>query len=134
MIISIKIVNFHKTKGAMRKIYVLKNSGSCKEILRSLPLEGFVLQDIKSHPITVRQLEEMHTKAGSYEALFSKMAKKYKECGLKNESLSEKDLKQLILDEYTFLKRPVVLVDDRIFIGSSKKSFEDLRDLLKGLN
>jgi arsenate reductase (glutaredoxin) len=134
MIISIKIVNLHKTKGAMRKIYYLKTCDTCKRILRSLALEGFVLQEIKTQPISARQLEEMHAKAGSYEALFSKTAKKYKELGLKNEELPEKDLKHLILNEYTFLKRPVILVNDRIFIGHSRKNVENLMNYLEGSN
>lgn len=134
MIISIKIVNLHKTKVVMRKIYYLKTCDTCKRILRSLPLEGFVLQDIKTQPITVRQLEEMHSKTGSYEALFSKMAKKYKEHNFKIEELSEEDLKHLILDDYTFLKRPVVLVGESIFVGHSNKNIEDLWNLIKGLN
>jgi len=114
----------------MKKIYYLKTCDTCKKILRSLPLEGFVMQDIKTQPITVKQLEEMRSKAGSYEALFSKQAKKYKEFGLKNEDLSEDDLKQFILEDYTFLKRPVILVNNRIFIGHSRKDLEDLRNMM----
>jgi arsenate reductase len=118
----------------MKKIYYLKTCDTCKKILRSLPLEGFVIQDIKTQPITVKQLEEMRSKAGSYEALFSKTAKKYKELGLKNEELREEDLKHLILNDYTFLKRPVFLVDDSIYIGHSKKNVEDLMNYLDGSN
>lgn len=117
----------------MKKIYYLKTCDTCKRILRSLPLEGFVLQDIKAQPITVKQLEEMHSKAGSYEALFSKRAKKYKEHNLKIEELSEEDLKHLILDDYTFLKRPVALVYESIFVGHSKKNIEDLRNFIERL-
>lgn len=118
----------------MKKIYYLKTCDTCKKILRSLPLEGFVMQDIKTQPITVKQLEEMRSKAGSYEALFSKLAKKYKELGLKNENLSEDDLKQFILDDYTFLKRPVILLNESIFIGHSRKNLEDLRIMMQGFH
>ena len=118
----------------MKKIYYLKTCDTCKKILRSLPLEGFVMQDIKTSPITVKQLEEMHSKAGSYEALFSKQAKKYKEIGLKNEDLCEDDLKHFILEDYTFLKRPVILVNESIFIGHSRKNLEDLRIMMQGFH
>ena len=116
----------------MKKIYYLKTCDTCKKILRSLPLEGFVMQDIKTQPITVKQLEEMCSKAGAYEALFSRLAKKYKELGLKNENLCEDDLKQFILEDYTFLKRPVILVNESIFIGHSRKNLEDLRNMMEG--
>ena len=83
-----------------------------------------VMQDIKSDPLTVKQLEAMHELSGSYEALFSKRAKLYKEMGLKDQALSEKDFKHYILEHYTFLKRPVFIYNQRIFIGNSKKTVE----------
>lgn len=83
-------------------------------------MEGFQLQDIKTEKITVAQLEEMQKLAGSYEALFSRRAMLYKERKLKEKKLSETDYKDLILDHYTFLKRPVIIVDNQIFVGNSK--------------
>jgi len=97
-------------------------------ILKQIPHERFEMQEIKTQPITVKQLEEMKDLSGSYASLFSRRAKKYKEMGLKDQDLAEKDYKQLILDHYTFLKRPVVIIDDRIFVGSSKKTIESLLD------
>ena len=114
----------------MKKIYFLKTCDTCTRILKSINLDGFTLQEIKTEPITVAQLEEMHVLSGSYEALFSRRAKKYKQMDLKNQELSEKDIRQLILDEYTFLKRPVVIVDQEIFIGNSKKNIEALQEKL----
>lgn len=87
-------------------------------------LSNFVLQDIKEQSITVSQLEDMHQMAGSYEALFSKRAKLYKEMGLKNQSLKEADFKHYILEHYTFLKRPVIIIDSQIFIGNSQKTIK----------
>lgn len=114
----------------MKKIYHLKTCDTCKRILNQLPLDGIILQEIKTEPITVRQLEEMHRLAGNYESLFSKRAKKYKEMDLKNQALTEVDYKQLILDEYTFLKRPVAIIANEIFIGNSKKIVEALKETL----
>ena len=67
----------------------------------------FERQEIKANNVSVSQLDEMHQLSGSYEALFNKRAKLYKAMDLKNQILSETDYKQYILDEYTFLKRPV---------------------------
>jgi arsenate reductase len=110
----------------MKKIYYLKTCDTCKRILKSIPLNGFTLQDIKSDPIKIHQLEEMKELAGSYEFLFSRRAKKYKAMDLKNQILTEIDYKQLILEEYTFLKRPVIIVEDKVFIGSSQKTHSSL--------
>jgi arsenate reductase len=94
-------------------------------ILKDLNLPSdFILQDIKEEPLTAQQLEELHKLSGNYEALFSKRAKLYKEMDLKNANLQERDFKHYILDHYTFLKRPVIVVDSSIFIGNSKKIVE----------
>jgi len=100
-------------------------------IIKQLPKDKFELIDIKSNPITVDELDEMHKLSQTYEALFSRRAKKYHEMGLKNEELSEKDYRRLLLDEYTFLKRPVVIIDQQIFIGSSKKNVNNLFEEVK---
>ena len=110
----------------MKKVYYLKTCDTCKRILKMIPLDGFTLQDIKSNSITVNQLKEMKDLAGSYESLFSRRAKKYKAMDLKNETLTEKDFKQLILEEYTFLKRPVIIIENKIFVGNSKKIINSL--------
>ncbi|MFT7330202.1 MAG: arsenate reductase-like glutaredoxin family protein, partial [Roseivirga sp.] len=65
-----------------------------------------------------------------YESLFSRRAKKYKQMDLKNQELTESDYRQLILNEYTFLKRPVTIVDQEIFIGNSKKNVDSLIEKL----
>lgn len=109
----------------MKKIYHLSTCSTCQRILKELePLEGFQMQDIKTEAITKEQLEEMHDLAGSYEDLFSKRAVLYRERNLKEVDLKEDDIKALILEHYTFLKRPVILVEDQIFIGNSKKTVE----------
>ena len=78
-------------------------------------------QDIKTEKITTSQIEEMHSLSGSYDSLFSRRAMKYKSMGLKEKELSESDYKELILEEYTFLKRPVIILEDKILIGNSKQ-------------
>ena len=81
----------------------------------------FILQEIKTAPITVKQLDEVYALTKSYEVLFSRRAKKYKQIELKNQELAEKDFRQLILDEYTFLKRPVIINDSEVYVGNKKK-------------
>jgi len=101
-----------------RKVYYLKTCDTSRRIIKEMGdlLNGFEFQEIKEQPVTAQQLDEMKTLAGSYEALFSRRAKKYKEMGLKDMQLSEEDYKHYLLQEYTFLKRPVVIVDSDIFL------------------
>lgn len=117
----------------MKKIYHLSTCDTCKKILKELNApSSFILQDIKEEPITEVQLEEMKELGGSYETLFSKRARLYKERDLKNENLSEDRYRNLILEHYTFLKRPVIIVNDRIFAGNSKKNVEAAKTAIHG--
>jgi arsenate reductase (glutaredoxin) len=113
----------------MKKIYHLGNCTTCQAIIQETGIDkkGFIMQEIKTEKITPAQLEEMKRLAGSYESLFSRRALKYKELGLKDKKLEEKDYRKFILEEYTFLKRPVVIIGNKIFIGSEKKNVEALK-------
>ncbi len=105
----------------MKKIYYLKTCDTCIRILKEMDTSGFILQEIKTEPITVKQLDELYALTKNYEVLFSRRAKKYKQMDLKNQELIEKDYRQLILDEYTFLKRPVIVNGDEVYAGNNKK-------------
>lgn len=88
------------------------------------------LQDIKTASITEAQIDEMKNLAGSYEALFSRKAMKYRSMGLNEMNLTEDDYRKYILEEYTFLKRPVFIIDNKIFIGNSSKTVEAVKAAL----
>ncbi len=112
----------------MKKAFYLSTCSTCKRILEEVNLPSSVkLQDIKTNKISPEDLEAMQALSGSYEALFSRRAMKYKSMGLKDKKLSETDYRDLILEEYTFLKRPVIVDQEQIFIGSSKKTVEQLK-------
>ena len=113
----------------MKKAYHLAQCSTCQRILEEVNWTE-QKQDIHTEKITAQQLDGMAKKSGSYESLFSRRAMKYKSMGLKDKNLSETDYKNLILEEDTFLKRPVFIVDDKIFVGNSKKTVESLISLL----
>lgn len=109
----------------MKKIYHLATCSTNQRILKEIkPAKEYILQDIKTEPITAKQLDEMAKLAGSYEALFSRVALKYRAMGLNEKQLTEKDYRNYILQEYTFLKRPVIIKNSKIFIGNAPKNVE----------
>lgn len=91
---------------------------------------GFDLQEIRTQKITPEQIDEMQKLAGSYQELFSRRSLKYKELGLKDKKLTEDDYRNYLLEHDTFLKRPVVIIGDKIFIGSGKQTIEALKAVL----
>ncbi|MFN8166004.1 MAG: ArsC/Spx/MgsR family protein [Bacteroidia bacterium] len=116
----------------MKKIYYLESCSTCKRILGEWkPGKDVILQDIKTEKITAAQIDEMARLAGNYEALFSRVALKYRSMGLNTMKLTEKDYRKYILEEYTFLRRPVLIAGNEIFIGNSKKVVEAAKAALK---
>jgi arsenate reductase len=115
----------------MKKFYFLSTCNTCKRILNFLNLStDFEIQDIKKTPIDSEELEQLKILSGSYEVLFSKHAKLYKELGLKEKTLNENDYKNYILKYYTFLKRPVIVINNTIFIGNSLKVINSAKTVL----
>ena len=120
----------------MKKIYHLGNCTTCQAIIKETKIDNktFDMQNIKEEKITPLQLDAMKKLSASYESLFSRRAMKYKELALKDKTLEEKDYRNFILEEYTFLKRPVVILNNKIFIGSEKKNIEALKVEMKNKN
>ena len=113
------------------KIYYLASCDTCRKIIKSLPEKANLeYHDIRQNPITVVELEEMHSLSGSYEALFSRKAQLYKSMDLKSKSLTEADFKKYILEHYTFLSRPVFIIDGKIYIGNSQKNVAEVIKVL----
>lgn len=114
----------------MKRIFYLSTCDTCKRILNSWNTNGIELQDIKTEPMTADQVDHIIGLSGSAEALFSKRARKYKELGLKDQDLSDAEVRELIINEYTFLKRPALVLGDKIFVGNSKKVVEAAAEAL----
>ncbi len=116
----------------MNTIYYLASCDTCRKIIKSLPnADKLTFKDIRQNPITAAQLDELHALSGSYEALFSKKAQLYKSRNLKNDNLTEADFRKLLLEHYTFLSRPVFVIDGQIYIGNSQKSINEVIAVLK---
>jgi arsenate reductase len=113
--------------------FTLPNCKTCQRIDADLDPAGHgaVVCDIKSEGISPDQLDAMQAHSGSYEALFSRRAMKFRSMGLADQNLGEADYRRLILEEYTFLKRPVLLTEEAVFAGSAKASVEGARKALQ---
>jgi arsenate reductase len=121
-----KLNKIHK----MKKVFYLSTCDTCNRILGKLSLpEDIKLQDLKKNHISEEDLEYLFKFTRSYELLLNKRAQKYKEEGLKDENLSEEEIKTYILSHYTFLKRPIFIYDEKIFIGNDKHTVDALKSL-----
>ena len=115
----------------MNKIYYLASCDTCRKIIKSFPnANKLTFIDIRQNPISESDLKEMYQLSGSYEALFSKKAQLYKSLGLKDKNLTEVDYKKYLLEHYTFLSRPVFIIDGKIYIGNSPKNIHEVITVL----
>jgi len=112
----------------MRKIYTLGTCATCKRILSELNLDAeFEIQDVKKTKLTEDQLQHLVTRIGGYKELINTQSRKAKSMELSKKTLSDQEYKQLLLDEYTLLKRPLIIDGDHCFLGNSKKTIEDAK-------
>lgn len=109
------------------KVFYLKTCSTCKRIMSEFDLTGWELRELKTQNITAEELQELYDLTQSYEALFSKKSTQIKAREIDVKSLKEEEFKALILEHYSFLKRPVFINGKDIFVGNDKKNLENLK-------
>lgn len=110
----------------MNKLYYLSSCSTCKRIINQWSLTKAIdLIDVKKTPLDEKNLKELYKITNSYETLFNKRAQMLKKLNLNINLLDENDFKRLLLSHYSFLKRPVLLLNRKIFVGNSKKNIEE---------
>lgn len=115
-----------------KKAIHLSTCKTCQNIFKELEIgPEFEYQDVKKEQITEDLLDKLASMTGSYETLFNRQSRKYRELGLGEKELEDKDYKNLMLKEYTLIKRPIFVIGNEIFIGNSKKNIEAVREKLK---
>jgi len=118
----------------IKKVYHLSSCSTCKRIIKELNLaEGFELQNVKENPISAEALEALVNFSGSYESLLNRRSVLYRDRKLKEQTLSEADYKALLLEHYSFLKRPIIQIEDAYFIGNAKKTIESAKVFIENL-
>ncbi|MDY3317331.1 arsenate reductase family protein [Riemerella anatipestifer] len=110
-----------------KTVFYLKTCSTCKRIMQNLDLSDWNLREIKSEPISEEELTQMYAITRSYEELFSKRSTQIKANNIDVKELKEEDFKMLLLQHYSFLKRPVFLVEEDIYIGNNPKTLEVLQ-------
>ncbi len=109
-----------------KKIYHLSTCDTCRKILAEINTEGATMVNIREEIIDKETLDWLKKKVGSYEGLFNKRAQKLKEMKPEEKPVKDADFKKLILKDYTFLKRPVIICGDDVWVGNEKATVTSL--------
>ncbi len=107
--------------------YWLPNCSTCQKAKRRLDRhnsKGVTFRDIKEEPLTRREVVDLAKLLGGANELFSKRAVKYREMKLAERELSDDEMIDLMAEEYTFLKRPIVVKNGRAVAGYLERLFD----------
>jgi len=112
-------------------LYWLPNCSTCQKAVRWLDRRGITIttfRDLKEKPLTRAEIENLAKMLGGSAELFSKRAVKYRELKLNEKTLSSQEMFELMTDEYTFLKRPILEIGNEAVAGFFEMSFESFLD------
>lgn len=115
----------------MNNFYYLSSCDTCKRIHKELDLEESVARiDIKKNPIDAATLQRFYSHTHSYAELLNRRAQKLK--GVYKEQLTEEAIRDLLLEHYSYLKRPVLEYNDQLFVGNAKATIAVAKVALHG--
>ncbi len=109
--------------------YGLPNCTTCQKALRRLDyhrVENVKKRNIKDEPLSRREIEKLAAMLGGAANLFSRRSNKYRELGLRDKTLSETEMLDLMTEEYTFLKRPILTHGKQAVAGFFEREYDAL--------
>ncbi len=107
--------------------YWSPDCSTCQKAKRFLERHSVAIsrvRDIKEEPLSRSEVEDISEMLGGAENLFSRRAVKYREMKLAERELSAGEMLDLMAEEYTFLKRPILVIDGKATAGFFEKTFE----------
>ena len=116
------------SKKVVETLYWLPHCSTCQKAEAFLKDNGVTIKqtwDVKTQPVDMATVEKLAKAMGGAEALFSKRALKYRALGLNEKTLSEAEMLDWMVKEYTFIKRPVIVATDgTVLAGFSQKQYK----------
>jgi arsenate reductase len=114
----------------IERMYWLPYCSTCVKAEQYLKDKGATIQtyiNVKEETVSEATLKELCELIGGVDKLFSKRAMKYRAWGLNEKELSDEEMLKYMHEEYTFIKRPVIVTEDqRVLAGFSAKQYDQL--------
>ena len=104
--------------------YWLPGCSTCqkaKSFIERHGIRDFEPRDIKENPLSRAEVETLAKMLGGADELFSRRAVKYREMKLGEREVSPAEMLDLMSEEYTFLKRPILLMKGKAIAGYFEK-------------
>lgn len=116
-------------------VWYLSTCDTCRRILEQTGIDesNARLIDIKTNPVSESEIEAFHKVTGSYKALINGRSMQFRDMHKKAKDLNEEEARGLLLQHYSFLKRPVIRIGEDLFVGNSRKNVEALAAKVKDM-
>src|SRR3954471_10739371 len=111
----------------MMTFYWMPNCSTCQKAdayLRENDRAIADYRDLKAEPLNREEVEQLANAVGGLGELFSRRARKYRSMGLHERELSHEEMLDLMAEEYTFIKRPVLVQGERAVAGFSPRTYD----------
>ena len=108
--------------------YWLADCSTCQKAKRFLErhdIKDFQPREIKENPLSRDEVINLTKMLGGAENLFSRRTVKYREMKLGERELAVAEMIDLMTSDYTFLKRPILVIGEKAVAGFFEKQFQD---------
>ena len=108
-------------------LYWSPGCSTCQKAARWLDRRGVKVakfRDIKDEPLSRTEVEALAKMLGGAEDLFSKRAVKYREMKLGEREVLPDEMLDLMTEEYTFLKRPIMVIGNKAIASFFERTFD----------
>lgn len=109
----------------MIQVYGIKNCNKVRDTFSWLKKNDIEYEfvDLKKEPLNREELQSLVQQIG-LDVLVNKRGMKWRQLGLKDENLSDDELFEVLLENQSMIKRPVLVQDQAIMVGYDEDSFE----------
>jgi Spx/MgsR family transcriptional regulator len=108
----------------------IKNCNTIQKTLKWLEEKNieFIFRDVKKDPLSDGELHDIVRKL-SLETVINKRGTKWRSLGVSDKNLSDQDLFNLLAENQTMIKRPVILLDESVLIGFDEEALSAFLEL-----
>lgn len=110
----------------MLTVVGIKNCNTVQKTLKWLENEGhtFTFRDVKKSPLHEDELLDIVNKL-SLETVINKKGTTWRKLEVTEKNLSDQELFELLLDNQSMIKRPVLLLGDAVMIGFDEEALTE---------
>ena len=118
----------------MLHVIGIKNCDTVKKTFKWLSENevSYEFIDLKKEPLTIDEIKELEFKVG-LEVLVNKRGTTYRKLGLKDKELDNKEMMEVLEQNQSMIKRPVLILDEAVLVGYDEEAFKNFIGLEESL-